>query len=278
MEALYVFAVLKSTVSSQRDDPFIKNMLLNFKVHADSPALEIEKQNYVEARNLQGIKAFKMMSVRTDLDKNSVFLSSPALIRLPEKNRRLAEEAIGDNRLFNETFNVPLIVHAGGKLYAKVNIEELKTKINRFPLTHTDWVQAEKVVSRYFHNLIKTRWADTLAHSIYNTLADGFDFTTDRSMTEDDIDPMLLKIFNQIKQFQQMLIFKAFENGLRDYMRFLLGFAYRNPEIRNSAIINTITKQDCILLTTSDQNSVDNDENEILNDLELIPRFSSPMI
>ena len=40
-EALYVYAILKSTVSSQRDDPFIKNMMLNFKVANDSPALDI---------------------------------------------------------------------------------------------------------------------------------------------------------------------------------------------------------------------------------------------
>lgn len=89
---------------------------------------------------MQGIKAFKMSSVRSDLDKNSVFLSSPGLIKLPEKNRMLAEEAVGNNRLFNEVFNVPLIVHAGGKIYAKTNIEELKGKINVCPLTHTDWV------------------------------------------------------------------------------------------------------------------------------------------
>ena len=117
-------------------------MLLNFKVHTDSPALDIEKQKHVEASQLQGIKAFKMMSVRTDLDKHSVFLSSPALIKLPEKNRMLAEEAVGKNRLFNETFNVPLIVHAGGKLYAKANIEDLKPKLNVCPLAHVDWVKA----------------------------------------------------------------------------------------------------------------------------------------
>ena len=278
MEALYVYAVLKSTLASQRDDPFIKNMLLNFKVHADSPALDIEKQHYVEAGQLQGIKAFKMMSVRTDLDRSAVFLSSPALIRLPEKNRGLAEEAVGANRLFNETFNVPLIVHAGGKLYAKANIEELKAKINQWPLHHADWVQAQGIVAKYFHNLIRTRWADTLAHSIYNTLADGFDFSTTASMTEEDIDPTLLKIFNQIKQFQQMLIFRAFEGGLRDYMRFLLGFAYRNPEIRESAIVNTIRKQDYILLTGVDQSAVGDAEDEVRNDLELIPRFATPMV
>ena len=43
VEALYVYAVLKSTVSSQRDDPFVKDMMINFKVAIDSPALYIEK-------------------------------------------------------------------------------------------------------------------------------------------------------------------------------------------------------------------------------------------
>lgn len=97
-----------------------------------------------------------MMSVRTDLDRSAVFLSSPALIRLPEENRRLVEEAVGANRLFNETFNMPLIVHAGGKLYAKANIEELKAKINQWPLHHADWVQAQGVVAKYFQDLIRT--------------------------------------------------------------------------------------------------------------------------
>jgi len=30
IEALYVYALLKSTLSSQRNDPFVKNMLINF--------------------------------------------------------------------------------------------------------------------------------------------------------------------------------------------------------------------------------------------------------
>jgi hypothetical protein len=64
VEALYVFAVLRSTLSSQRDDPFIKNMLLNFKVAFDSPALDIEKQRYKEKKDLVGIKSFKMSAVK----------------------------------------------------------------------------------------------------------------------------------------------------------------------------------------------------------------------
>ena len=130
-----------------------------------------------------------MMSVRQDLDRNSVFLSSPALIKLPEKNRLLAQQAVGDNRLFNENFDIPKLIYAGGKIYAKQNIEDVKRKISVYPLDHLDWIQAQKVVAKYFNSLVKTKWADTLGYSIYNTLADGFDFSTTAIMTEEDVDP-----------------------------------------------------------------------------------------
>jgi len=49
--------------------------------------------------------------------------------------------------------------------------------------------------------LIKERWAEVLASSIWETLENDFDFTISRPMTEDDLDPQIYKIFNQIKQF-----------------------------------------------------------------------------
>ena len=62
VEALYVYAVFRSKLSTQCDDSFIKNMLLNFKVKQDSPALEIDKQRYKEKKDLQGIIAFKILA------------------------------------------------------------------------------------------------------------------------------------------------------------------------------------------------------------------------
>jgi hypothetical protein len=60
VEALYVYSILKATVSSQRDDPFIKNMMLNFKVATDSPALEIYKQPVKDKKDMKGIRSFKI--------------------------------------------------------------------------------------------------------------------------------------------------------------------------------------------------------------------------
>jgi hypothetical protein len=43
VEALYIFSILKSMLSSQRNDPFIRNMFFNFRIANDSPALEVFK-------------------------------------------------------------------------------------------------------------------------------------------------------------------------------------------------------------------------------------------
>ena len=143
VEAQYVFAVLKSTLSSQRDDPFIKNMLLNFKVTSDSPALEIEKQNHKEKKDLKGIENFKINKVRIDLDHNSGFLTNPQFIQLPGQNRKLAEECVGDNKLFQAPFDIFALVANSGEVYKNANIEELRKAINTYPLMHTEWVKAQ---------------------------------------------------------------------------------------------------------------------------------------
>ncbi len=39
IEAHFVFAIFKSVLASQKEDPFIKSLLLNNKITLDSPAL-----------------------------------------------------------------------------------------------------------------------------------------------------------------------------------------------------------------------------------------------
>lgn len=53
------------------------------------------------------------------------------------------------------------------------------------------------------------------------------------------------------------MIFRAFEQGLKDYLRFLLGFAYRNEEIRESKVIHTIRYQRYINLIDIDKNDIE---------------------
>lgn len=47
----------------------------------------------------------------------------------------------------------------------------------------------------------------------------------------------MLRLFYQLKLYMQTVIFEHFESGLRDYMRFLLGFILRDPEMREARIV-----------------------------------------
>jgi hypothetical protein len=68
-----------------------------------------------------------------------------------------------------------------------------------------------------------------------------------------------------------------FERGLRDYIRFLIGFGIRNEDIRNSAIMRHFATTTDIKLISDDPNTNEEEGSEV-NDLNLIPRHSAPMI
>ena len=62
---------------------------------------------------------------------------------MPGTNKRIVEDAIGKNKLFTAPFDVIELVATAPKVYGKANIEDLKEKINVYPLTHSDWVKAQ---------------------------------------------------------------------------------------------------------------------------------------
>lgn len=108
---------------------------------------------------------------------------------MPGKNKRIVEDAIGKNKLFAAPFDVIELAAHSGKVYQKVNLDELGTKLNEYPLTHSDWVKAQGQIAKHYQNLIKDKWAETLAANIWDTLQKDFDFSISRPMTEDDLDP-----------------------------------------------------------------------------------------
>ena len=69
-----------------------------------------------------------------------------------------------------------------------------------------------------------------------------------------------------------------FERGLRDYIRFLIGFAIRNEDIRKSAIFRHFATTRDIKLISDDPNTNEEGEGSEVNDLNLIPRHAAPMI
>lgn len=97
-------------------------------------------------------------------------------------------------------------------------------------------------------------------------------------MTEDQIDPVLLRLFYQLKLYMQTIIFDHFENALRDYMRFLLSFILRDLEMKESKIIEDVKYNPWIRLSLKESLKMEFKKGEMVNDIDLIPLQTKPMI
>jgi len=97
-------------------------------------------------------------------------------------------------------------------------------------------------------------------------------------LTEDQIDPVLLRLFYQLKLYMQTIIFDHFENALRDYMRFLLSFILRDLEMKESKIIEDVKYNPWIRLSLKESLKMEFKKGEMVNDIDLIPLQTKPMI
>jgi len=100
-----------------------------------------------------------------------------------------------------------ILIGYGGKAYHNIGQENIDTSVNKYPLDHTDWVQAQKVISNKFNDLIKNKWSSNIAHEIWDFVKDDFDFDIGKQITVAMIDPILISIFLQIKQYQQTILY-----------------------------------------------------------------------
>jgi hypothetical protein len=154
----------------------------------------------------------------------------------------------------------------------------LEAQVNAFPLHHDKFVLAQKLMSRYFHQIAKYRWAEAIQKEIWSFVKDDFHFDQGKELQEDQIDPVLLRLFYQLKLYMQTVIFDHFESALRDYMRFLLSFILRDPEIRESKIIEDVKYNPWIRLSLKENLKMQFRKGEIVNDIDLIPMHGKPMI
>lgn len=118
--------------------------------------------------------------------------------------------------------------------------EEIDAMINQFPLHHDKFVQAQEIMSKYFHRIAKFRWAEAIQSEIWQYVKDDFNFESGVDLKEDQIDPVLLRLFYQLKLYMQTVIFEHFETALRDYLNFLLSFILRDVEMKENKIVTDI--------------------------------------
>lgn len=164
VESLYVFALMKSTIFSQRDDPYIKNMMINYKIAYDSPAIYIEPQPSKEKRDLHpGIYAFRIEAIRNELINSSLSMRESKYLLLTRMLYDITSEAIKDKTMFVAPIPQEDLFKSGGVIFMAQTVKQIQLKYNTYPLTHSDWVTAQKVISENFNVVIRTQWSEVIA-------------------------------------------------------------------------------------------------------------------
>ena len=114
----------------------------------------------------------------------------------------------------------------------KLSREQLEVAVNSFPLDHSKFVAAQRLMAQHFHQVAKFRWVEQIQKEMRGFIQDDFDFDAKKELDMDQIDPALRRLFFQLKAYMQAVLYEHFEVGLRDYTRFLLSFALRDPDMR----------------------------------------------
>ena len=142
----------------------------------DSPALAYFNPKHKEKGDLQGIRDYNMKGIKVELDHNSLLLMDEKYIKLPQFLNSLTLRTIGAHKLFRYPFDINLLLAQNSKELKKLDKEELAAQVNSFPLHHDKFVLAQKLMSRYFHQIAKYRWAEAIQKEIWSFVKDDFHF------------------------------------------------------------------------------------------------------
>lgn len=199
VEAQYVFSILKSTLSSQRSDPFVKNMLNNFHIDPQTPALQIEMLPVMHKMDLHpGILEFKFSAILNELSGGSISVSNAKYMQLPKLLGEITADSIF--KFKNDIFIVPIPAEVvqlhGPAKFGKSRLHQIEAMCNKYPLEHRDWIEAQKVIQVQFQRLLKETWAEKIASQIWSFIGDDFTCDTNMKFDETQVDPSLLKVFN----------------------------------------------------------------------------------
>ena len=97
--------------------------------------------------------------------------------------------------MFNWPFDVDILHSQNFPEFKRVKKGDLDRLVNQFPLHHDKFVAAQRGMSLYFHQAAKFRWVESISKKIQGYVQDDFEFTTSANLTEDQIDPCLLRLF-----------------------------------------------------------------------------------
>ena len=75
---------------------------------------------------------------------------------LPRLLYEITYKAIEDKLMFLAPIPVQFLFNFGGTKFVAQSTKQIIQRYNTYPLTHTDWIQAQKVISEQFNVVIRT--------------------------------------------------------------------------------------------------------------------------
>ena len=109
-------------------------------------------------------------------------------------------------------------------------MDELLLKLSSYPLSNYRYfIAAQKVVAEQYHKLLKYRWQEGIYRAMQGLVETEFEYKDGVHLEEENIDPTLRQIFQQVKLQRQSVLRQAFEVSSSHYLEFLLGFLLRDP-------------------------------------------------
>ncbi|CDW77756.1 dynein heavy chain axonemal [Stylonychia lemnae] len=275
-EALFVFAIFKSVLISQIMDPNIKKIVIDNRIRLNSGAIFQYIPQLKEKIDLQGLKQYSMRDRKIELDQNSMLLMDKKYIQLPIFLNKVTAETISKYKLFSFPFDILLLTSQGSDVFKKSDLQNLDQKVNEFPVQHKYFIQAQKIVTDYFHSMARFRWAEAIYQEVWNFVKDDFEYVTGKQILEEQVDPVLRRLFYQLKLYMQTILFDHYELALQEYLEFLMSFLMRDPESSHSLVSQSISKSRFIKLSSS--RNIKDKNSSIKNDLQLIPMKRKPFV
>ena len=153
---------------------------------------------------------------------------------LPKLLFQITFEAIKGKEMFIAPIPANLLYGYGPTQFRKLKMVDLEAAVNTFPLDHSEWVEAQAVISTVFQKHIRTNWSEVIAKTVWDYIREDFDFDPTTRFSEAQIDENLMKLFHQMKSYQTTILYDVFIKGLKGFLRFLIGFANRNDAIKES--------------------------------------------
>jgi hypothetical protein len=126
--------------------------------------------------------------------------------------------------------------------------------------------------------MAKYKWVDAISKKISSFVKEDFDFNEGTCTREEQIDPCLMRLFYQLRLYMQTIIFQHFETALQDYTTFLLSFSLRDPEMKDSKVVEEIKMTAWVRLSLEHPRPAVVEPGAVINDVELIPLRTGPMI